>query len=376
MSIKIVHTADNHIGISYNTVGQAKTELVKERLESLKRIVDEGNKENANYLVIAGDLFDVTKLNKSRTAEVIKILKGFKEKVIVIPGNHDFYIDEVDSLWHYFKLNVDAEKIIVLHEYEVYVDAIGDQEVRFYPAACRTLHSQDNMIGWVKNEEKNPNAIHIGIAHGNVDGLGRDEDGKYFNMKAESLTGAGVDFWLLGHIHVPYPTQESINTNPGYFMSGTHMPDSWKSTNIGNAWIIEIDKSKSVKAKKIQPTKFRFKVIEKELRSLVDIDFLKSELSSYDRKNTAVRLNLKGILVDQELSVLNEFFKECADKNTGFLHFEGTKFIKRKIDEAAIDADFAAGSLPHILLTELLHEDPEGFSTQTAFEVISKNLSK
>ena len=55
--------------------------------------------------------------------------------------------------------------------------------MRFYPAACRTLHSQDNMIGWVKNEEKNPNAIHIGIAHGNVDGLGRDEDGKYFNMK-------------------------------------------------------------------------------------------------------------------------------------------------------------------------------------------------
>ena len=75
-------------------------------------------------------------------------------------------------------------------------------------------------------------------------------------------------------------------------------------------------------------------------------------------------------------SLLNDFFKECTDKNTGFLHFEGTKFIKRKIDEAAIDADFAAGSLPHILLTELLHEDPEGFSTQTAFEVISKNLSK
>ena len=59
MSVKFVHTADNHIGISYNTVGQAKSELVKERLEALKRIVEEGNKENANYLVIAGDLFDV-----------------------------------------------------------------------------------------------------------------------------------------------------------------------------------------------------------------------------------------------------------------------------------------------------------------------------
>ena len=376
MSIKIIHTADNHIGISYNTVGQAKAELVKERVEALKRIVEAGNKENANYLVIAGDLFDVTKLNKSRTTEVAKLLNSFNEKVIIIPGNHDFYMDDVDSLWPYFKSIVDNEKIIVLDEYEVFIDVVGDQEVRFYPAACRTLHSQNNMIGWVKDEEKNPNAIHIGIAHGNVVGLGRDEDGKYFNMQEEELREAGVDFWLLGHIHVAYPTQDIVNTNPGFFMSGTHMPDSWKSTNMGNAWIIEIDKFKNVKAKKFQPTKFSFKVIEKELRSLVDIDFLKSELSSCDRKNTAVRLNLKGILVDQEISLLNDFFKECTDKNTGFLHFEGTKFIKRKIDEAAIDADFAAGSLPHILLTELLHEDPEGFSTQTAFEVISKNLSK
>jgi DNA repair exonuclease SbcCD nuclease subunit len=373
MSIKIVHTADNHIGISYNTVGQAKAELVKERLDSLKRIVDYGNEENANYLVIAGDLFDVTKLNKSRTTEVIKILKCFNEKVIIIPGNHDFYIDETDSLWHYFKLNIDAEKIVILDQYEVYVDTIGDQEVRFYPAACRTLHSQDNMIGWVKNEEKNPNAIHIGIAHGNVDGLGRDEDGKYFNMKAEELNGAGVDFWLLGHIHVPYPTQETINTNPGYFMSGTHMPDSWKSTNVGNAWIIDVDDSKNVKAKRFRPSNFIFKVINTDLRSITDIDALKIQLSNCDKKNTAVRLNLTGILVDSEIKVLEDLFKECNDKRAGFVHFEGNKFIKRKIDIEAINNEFVIDSLPHILLSELLKEDPEGMSTQKAFEAIIKN---
>lgn len=374
MSIKIIHTADNHIGISYNTVAQAKSELVRERLESLKRIVDEGNKEKANYLVIAGDLFDVTKLNKSRTIEVIKVLKTFKEKVIIIPGNHDFYIDELDSLWQYFKMNVDAEKIVVLDQYEVFIDTVGDQEVRFYPAACRTLHSEQNMIGWVANEEKNGNAIHIGIAHGNVVGLGRDEDGKYFNMKVEELTGAGVDFWLLGHIHVPYPTQDIVNTNPGFFMSGTHMPDSWKSTNIGNAWVIEVDGDKNIKAKKFQSSKFIYKVIETELRSVVDIDLLKNELSNCDKKNTAVRLNLTGVLIDNEMQILDEFFKECSDKNNGFIHFEGNKFIKRKIDMGAIDAEFANGSLPHILLSELLMEDPNGLSTQKAFEAIKKNI--
>jgi hypothetical protein len=29
--------------------------------------------------------------------------------------------------------------------------------------------------------------------------------------------------------------------------------------------------------------------------------------------------------------------------------------------------------LPHILLTELLNEDPDGLSTQKAFEAIKKN---
>ena len=373
MSIKIIHTADNHIGISYNSVSQAKTELVKERLDSLKRIVEEGNKELANYLVIAGDLFDITKLNKSKTTEVIKILKAFKEKVIIIPGNHDHYIDAADSLWHYFKANVNAEKIIVLDQFNVFVDSVGEQEVRFYPAACRTLHSQQNMIGWVAGEEKPANAINIGIAHGNVDGLGRDEDEKYFNMSETELKAAGVDIWLLGHIHVAYPTQEVVNDNPGYFMCGTHMPDSWKSTNMGNAWVIEVDDSKNVKAKRFQPSKFSYKVIEADLRSIVDIDTLKTQLLNCDKKNTAVRLKLNGILVDAEIEALNDFIKECSALTTGFMHFEHNKFIKRKIDQNAINNYFSAGSLPHMLLTELLNEDPNGLSTQKALEAVLKN---
>jgi hypothetical protein len=42
----------------------------------------------------------------------------------------------------------------------------------------------------------------------------------------------------------------------------------------------------------------------------------------------------------------------------------------------AIDAEFVNGSLPHILLSELLMEDPDGLSTQKAFEAIKKNILK
>lgn len=370
MSIKIIHTADNHIGISYNSVSQAKSELVTERLAALKRIVDEGNKEGANYLVIAGDLFDVTKVVKTRIMEVIKVLKTFNEKVIIIPGNHDFFVDEFDSLWNYFKTNIDTEKIIVLDKYEVFIDHVGEQETRFYPAACRTLHSEQNMIGWVNLEEKPTNSINIGIAHGNVEGLGRDDDGKYFNMTHSELTNSGLDLWLLGHIHVAYPTQNEVNENPGYFMSGTHMPDSWKSTNAGNAWIIEIHEDKKVKAKKFQPSAFNYKVIESDIRSIADIDNFKNQLLNCDKKNTALRLNLTGTLVHNDLSYLEETINEIRNE---FIHFEENKYIKRRIDLDAINSEFVEGSLPHILLSELLLEDPDGMSTQKAFEAIKKN---
>ena len=122
MSIKIIHTADNHIGISYNTVSQAKTELVKERLDSLKRIVEEGNKELANYLVIAGDLFDLPKLNKSKTTEVIKILKSF----IIFNrfGKMVFQTNDITKGWvgKYNGYDQEMDAYSYLIDYETYKD--------------------------------------------------------------------------------------------------------------------------------------------------------------------------------------------------------------------------------------------------------------
>ena len=70
---------------------------------------------------------------------------------------------------------------------------------------------------------------------------------------------------------------------------------------------------------------------------------------------------------------INDFIKECSALTTGFMHFEHNKFIKRKIDQNAINNYFSAGSLPHMLLTELLNEDPNGLSTQKALEAVLKN---
>ena len=89
-----------------------------------------------------------------------------------------------------------------------------------------------------------------------------------------------------------------------------------------------------------------------------------------DKKNTAVRLNLTGTLVQNDSSYLDEIINEIRNE---FIHFEKNTYIKTRIDLDAINSEFVEGSLPHILLSELFQEDPDGMSTQKAFEAIKKN---
>ena len=53
------------------------------------------------------------------------------------------------------------------------------------------------------------------------------------------------------------------------------------------------------------------------------------------------------------------------------VHFSKMIYLKNVINEK-----FTNGSLPYILLSELLKEDPDGLSTQKAFEIINETKSK
>jgi len=56
MPIRIVHTADNHIGLSFKQYPEIQPKLVQERFSALERIVAHGNQKQANFLVVAGEV--------------------------------------------------------------------------------------------------------------------------------------------------------------------------------------------------------------------------------------------------------------------------------------------------------------------------------
>ena len=91
MNLRILHTADNHIGISFNQYPEVRERLVEERFEALERLVATGNEREAHFFVVAGDLFDKQSVTKGQVERAVKILAGFGgEAVLVLAGNHDF----------------------------------------------------------------------------------------------------------------------------------------------------------------------------------------------------------------------------------------------------------------------------------------------
>ena len=370
MAIKILFTADNHIGISYSSFPKSKQQLLDERIRSFENMVQYANDNHMNYFIIGGDLFDKTSVGDKKIKEITSILKKFEgELAVVIPGNHDFYETSANSLWSKFCENVNPEKVVVLKEYEMFDHKLGDQLIHFYPAGCRSIHSDKNMIGWIDKAEKNKESINIGIAHGNVSDLGIDDADRYFNMTKDELKSCNMDLWLLGHIHVPYPLNDIVTENPELFMAGTHMPDSWKYKHDGNAWHIEIDDKKKVNAKRFKPTETKINDINYNVNSKSDIDLLEKKLNEYNKAQTALRLTIKGRLDEDNKKHLIELIKT---KESEFLTLDFTDQVSKKIDGSLINQHYPNGSLPHVLLTELLNEDPNGTVIQKAFEILDK----
>ena len=100
--LRIFLTGDNHIGLKYASHEKAEI-LSKKRIDAFGPMVQKANEEACDLFVIAGDLFDrISSISKKTIREVVNYLSGFHGTVVVLPGNHDFYDDDV-AVWKDFR---------------------------------------------------------------------------------------------------------------------------------------------------------------------------------------------------------------------------------------------------------------------------------
>lgn len=368
MMLKIFLTGDNHIGLKYSNHEQA-AHLASCRITAFDDMVKTANDENCNLFVIAGDLFENSRVMKKDIKTILEKLALFNGVVIVLPGNHDFY-DKEAKCWQYFKdIMTSYDNIKLLTEYKTYKLSVDDEDVVLYPALCTSLHSApgENNIGWIKETAiENDGAFHIGIAHGAVEGETIDKEGQYFLMKRSELENIPLDVWLIGHTHVPFPRSLTDDFTSGnkIFNAGTHVQTDVSCNTEGQCFIIEINDGKNVRAKKIVSGNLRFYRKNIAVTAGKMKETLDRELEDID-DNSVVDIILTGAVSAEEYESKNEIIENAISR-----FCEGTyndSELSKLISKDLIESEFAETSFSAGLLTSLMDEPKEA---QLAYELL------
>lgn len=367
--LRIFVTGDNHIGLKYASHEKAST-LSECRLTAFESMVKNANEEHCDLFVITGDLFENTYgISKRDIKTLLDMLCYFNGTVVVLPGNHDYHDNEV-KVWQNFKEIMETkDNILLLTEYRPYTVDVAGKRVAMYPALCTSLHSLpgQNNLEWIKNTNLlSDSEYHIGIAHGAVEGETIDKEGQYFLMRREELEDIPMDAWLIGHTHVPFPRDltDEFTKRGKIFNAGTHVQTDVSCNTTGQCFIIEIDESKEIRAKKIESGNIYFYRKYLELTSGEMQNILKRELDDIC-DNSVVDLIISGAVTDEEyenrLTVIETALSRFIEGNYN------DSALSKIISKELIEKEFPQTSFSAGLLSALLKEPKEA---QLVYEML------
>ena len=320
--VRFIHTADLHLDTPFKGLASWNRDLAYKlkdaTFKSYRKIIDLCLKENVDFLIISGDIFESE--NKPLAAELkfkneLKRLSGREIPVYFICGNHDPL-----NTWH---------DIIQLPEnvYRFGSDKVekctyskgGKPIADIYGISYQEKVVKDNLALKYK-PEGNPSPVSVAVLHGTTGTAGPHEN--YAPFKVTDVLNKGFNYWALGHIHKRQIIHES---DPAIVYPGNHQGRDFGETGAKGCYLVEIDTNSKVKLKFIPVDFIRFEEIIVELKDEDKIDRLpdkiednKNNVRDFDnnasyilrvkltgRTSLHARLNKPG-----EIEILQEHFNE------------------------------------------------------------------
>lgn len=198
--MRILHTADLHLGAPFPSLGEAEKVRQNDFLQTFERLLTLAIKREVQLFVIAGDLFDAPKPDPDLVAKVQAGLKRLADRgilTVLLPGTHDSTV-AADSVYrrHEFPGAVLLTSPVV--DEPVGIEVAGE-EVYLYGFAYRSFASDNALAGMARRK---PEGIHIGLLHGSRQGSPEWEYRKKdLPFSLATLQQWGLDYVALGHYH-------------------------------------------------------------------------------------------------------------------------------------------------------------------------------
>ena len=180
MNTTFLHTADWQLGKPFAGVDDVhKRSLIQqERISVLQRVAQAAQIHGAEFILVAGDLFDSPSATKATVSAACAAIGAIQMPVFVIPGNHDH--GGPGSLWEqpFFQQerNQLAQNLTVLLKPE----PVELERAILFPCPLLRRHESADPTAWLRSMQAELGRFgdkpRIVLAHGSVQSFGSQED--------------------------------------------------------------------------------------------------------------------------------------------------------------------------------------------------------
>ena len=340
--VKFLHCADLHLDSPFASKQFLSPNILKDvensAYESFKSIVDLALREEVDFMLICGDLFDAE--NRTLKAEVFlkqQFERLNKEQIFVyvIHGNHDPLSDSLISDCPQnvtvFSNQVETYQTITKNGEKVYLHGFSYQQNESYENKIDDYPTSDSH-----------SVINIGLLHGTYSKSGVSD--RYTEFRLEDLNSKLYHYWALGHIH----KRDQLNDLPQIHYPGNIQGRHFNEQGEKGCLIVEGDYV-SLKTRFV-PTQFiRFEsaVIETDQigqHHLYDIiQAFKDSVRPQGRAFYQLRIDVSGDerIDPQTLIQLNEMITEYEENEHHFVLIDELSVHYTEIEKSSIINEFS-----------------------------------
>ncbi|MCB9795042.1 MAG: DNA repair exonuclease [Alphaproteobacteria bacterium] len=302
---RFLHTADLQLGMPFHWIaGDPGSRVRQARMACLETIGEVARDQGAEFIVIAGDLFDANTVSERVIVQAQDRLKALGLPTYVLPGNHDH--GGPDSVYHSRTFRrLCPENVTVLLDTAPRLH--GDGRTLLLPAPLLRRHGVDptSHLTASLGRDLAPDAIRVGVAHGSVHSFSRDQSQTLNRIAPDTASRADLDYLALGDWHGLY------EVNPRTWYPGAPEPTAFKDNDPGHVLMVEITEHGAPPAVgQVHVAGTRWLRHSAELYSAEHVAELEGWLEGLaDKEHTLLRLELKGVLSLGELTHLQDMLR-------------------------------------------------------------------
>ena len=314
-AVTFIHTSDFQLGMTrWFLSPSAQSRFDDDREEAVVRLGELASETGAEFIVVAGDVFEHNSLNTSTLLRSKEVLKNLPVPVYLLPGNHDPLV--ADSIFfNSFADNVhviaDSEPIEVRSGVEIvgapYLSKRANYDL--VRRALEPLEPLDRASGAVAR---------IAVGHGQVEsraGEAEESDADTIDLTfvEDCLDRGVIDYLALGDTH----STASLGRTGKVWFSGSPETTAFddRERDSCNALVVRVE-GEAVDVEKRSVGRWAFRALDADVNSMDDVERFLAELEEMPGKTrTAVKYSLRGTLglsaqarLEQGLANLEEVF--------------------------------------------------------------------